>query len=148
MTKVNFDQPSGGGVSSGAGNALTGQAQGGVGVSGSTKSTGQNALFGINTATGPATPSQTTKIAGRGVWGHTSVTNGTGVVGSTEPNVTATGVLGIGNGAGTGANGTSPSGVGVSGETQSSSQSAIFGINTAVWWLGPRCGAADGWGIV
>jgi hypothetical protein len=72
-----------------------------VGVSASTQNANQNAIFGINNATGAAT-APVNAIAGCGVWGHTNVTGGTGVVGSTEPSVTATGVLGIGNGSGDG----------------------------------------------
>jgi hypothetical protein len=118
------------GISAGTGAGVNGTSANGVGVSGETGSAGQSAVFGINNATGPI-PSGLSYPAGGGVWGHTKVSGGTGVIGSTEPNVTATGVLGIGNGAGAGVNGTSANGVGVSGETGSASQSAVFGINNA-----------------
>ena len=109
---------------------VNGASTNGVGVSGSTQNASQSAVFGINNAPGPI-PSGLSHPAGGGVWGHTKVSGGTGVIGSTEPNLTATGVLGIGNGAGAGVNGTSATGVGVSGETGSASQSAVFGINNA-----------------
>jgi hypothetical protein len=112
------------------GAGVNGTSASGVGVSGETGSASQSAVFGINNATGPI-PGGLSHPAGGGVWGHTKVSGGTGVIGSTEPNVTATGVLGIGNGAGAGVNGTSATGVGVSGETGSASQSAVFGINNA-----------------
>jgi hypothetical protein len=109
---------------------VNGASTNGVGVSGSTQNASQSAVFGINNAPGPI-PSGLSHPAGGGVWGHTKVSGGTGVIGSTEPNVAATGVLGIGNGGGVGVNGTSGAGVGVSGETASPMQNAIFGINTS-----------------
>ena len=111
---------------------VNGTSTNGVGVSGETASASQSAVFGINNAPGPI-PSGLKTPAGGGVWGHTLVSGGTGVIGSTDPKITATGVLGIGNGTGAGVNGTSTNGVGVSGETASASQSAVFGINNAPW---------------
>ena len=54
-------------------------------------------MFGINNATGPV-PSGLKTPAGGGVWGHTLVQNGSGVIGSVDPSLpTAAGVTGIGN---------------------------------------------------
>jgi hypothetical protein len=85
---------------------VVGTSTNGVGVSASTQNANENAIFGINNATGPAT-APVNAIAGCGVWGHTNVAGGTGVVGSTDPSIPqreptlgegATGVLGIGVG--------------------------------------------------
>jgi hypothetical protein len=102
-TGVSASSTEGTGVSASSVNStgVNGTSQSGVGVSASTQNANQNAIFGINTAAGPAT-APVNAIAGCGVWGHTKVQGGTGVVGSTEPDVTATGVLGIGNGNGDG----------------------------------------------
>jgi hypothetical protein len=89
---------------------VSGTSTNGVGVSASTQNAAENAIFGINFATGPIT-APVNAIAGCGVWGHTNVAGGTGVVGSTDPNIPtreatqgegATGVLGIGIGAAAG----------------------------------------------
>ena len=63
---------------------MAGTSTNGVGVFASTQNANENAIFGINTATGPAT-NAVNAIAGCGVWGHTNVAGGTGVVGSTDP---------------------------------------------------------------
>jgi hypothetical protein len=110
---------------------VSGTSTNGVGVSGTTASASQSAVFGINNAV-TGIPSGLTHPAGAGVWGHTKVSGGAGVAGSTEPNVDATGVWGNSAGAGAGVSGTSTNGVGVSGTTASASQSAVFGINNAV----------------
>ncbi|MBV8092340.1 MAG: hypothetical protein JO110_03720 [Acetobacteraceae bacterium] len=105
-TGVSASSQNGAGVSASSVNStgVTGTSTNGVGVSAGTQNANQNAIFGINTATVAAT-APVNAIAGCGVWGHTTVPGGTGVVGSTEPSVTATGVLGIGNGEGDGVRG-------------------------------------------
>lgn len=56
----------------------------------------QTALFGMNDAHGTVTPGLN-RPAGNGVWGHTRVEQGSGVVGSAEPGLTqAAGVTGLG----------------------------------------------------
>jgi hypothetical protein len=56
----------------------------------------QNTIFGFNGATG-SVPDGLNRPAGSGVWGHTKVEKGSGVVGSVEPGLTqAAGVTGIG----------------------------------------------------
>jgi hypothetical protein len=79
------------------GTGVNGTSTNGVGISVSTGSASQSAVFGINNAPGPV-PSGLTYPAGGGVWGHTKVQNGSGVIGSVDPNLTqAAGVTGIGN---------------------------------------------------
>jgi hypothetical protein len=57
-------------VSSGAqAPAVVGNSATGVGVSASTQNTNENAIFGINNATGQATQ-PANAIAGCGIWGH------------------------------------------------------------------------------
>jgi hypothetical protein len=60
----------------------------------------QSGVFGLNDAPGPV-PEGLNRPAGAGVWGHTRVEKGSGVVGSVESNLTqAAGVTGIGQIAG------------------------------------------------
>jgi len=78
------------------GTGVNGISTSGLGVSGSTGSASQSAIFGINNATGPV-PDGLNRPAGGGVWGHTRVEKGSGVIGSVEPGLTqAAGVTGIG----------------------------------------------------
>jgi hypothetical protein len=109
------------GSNDGSGSGVTGLSKGGAGVGGTTQDTAQSGVFGINTAAG-SVPDGLNRPAGNGVWGHTSVEKGSGVVGSVDPGLTqAVGVTGIGSNGGTG----------VSGNTHSSAQNGVFGINTA-----------------
>jgi len=79
-----------------SGNGVAGQSTGGVGVTGSTQSNAQSAIFGFNGAKGQV-PEGLNRPAGGGVWGHTTVEKGSGVIGSVEPGLTqAAGVTGIG----------------------------------------------------
>ena len=118
------------GIGNGTGAGVNGTSTNGVGVSGETASASQSAVFGINNATGPV-PSGLKTPAGGGVWGHTLVSGGTGVIGSTDPKITATGVLGIGNGTGAGVNEHElTNGVGVSGETRQREPKALCSGST------------------
>ncbi len=85
---------------------ISGFSDGGAGVRGhSNHATGvegfahvsdQNGIFGMNDATGQI-PDGLNRPAGSGVWGHTRVEKGSGVVGSVQPGLTqAAGVTGIG----------------------------------------------------
>jgi hypothetical protein len=79
---------------------VSGFSAGGVGVRGFTQATNQNAIFGENTGSG-SVPDGVGRPAGAGVWGHTKVEKGSGLVGSVEPGLTlAAGVTGIGQIAG------------------------------------------------
>jgi hypothetical protein len=88
------DGSSGGGVAGGSTSD--------VGVHGSTNSASQSAIFGINDPIGQkVVPDGLNRPAGNGVWGHTRVEKGAGVVGSVEPGLSqAAGVVGIGPTAG------------------------------------------------
>jgi hypothetical protein len=75
---------------------VRGNSPNGVGVDGTTNASNQSAIFGFNGAKGQV-PDGLNRPAGNGVWGHTTVEKGSGVVGSTEPGLTqAAGVTGIG----------------------------------------------------
>jgi hypothetical protein len=85
---ANATSPSGAGV-----HAISNHA---AGVEGSTNASDSSAIFGFNGARGQV-PDGLNRPAGNGVWGHTTVAKGSGVVGSVEPGVTpAVGVTGIG----------------------------------------------------
>jgi len=78
------------------GNAVQADSDSGVGVAGTTNSSSQSAVFGFNGAKGQV-PDGLNRPAGSGVWGHTTVEKGSGVVGSVDGNLTqAAGVVGIG----------------------------------------------------
>jgi len=82
------------------GNAVQADSDSGVGVAGATNSSSQSAVFGFNGAKGEV-PDGLNRPAGNGVWGHTTVEKGSGVVGSVESNLSqAAGVVGIGPTAG------------------------------------------------
>lgn len=71
-----------------------------TGVEGFAHVTDQNAIFGMNDTTGQV-PDGLNRPAGSGVWGHTKVEKGSGVVGSVEPGLKqGAGVTGIGPTAG------------------------------------------------
>jgi hypothetical protein len=120
---VHGESQSGDGVHGGSqgGNGVSGTSTSGVGVIGSsdanigvrgdtTKGTGvqgfthapdQVAVFGMNDAPGTVVPDGLNRPAGSGVWGHSKVEKGSGVVGSIDGNLTqAAGVVGIGPTAG------------------------------------------------
>jgi hypothetical protein len=96
----------------------------GVGLRGFSEAPDQSAVFGMNTGSGQV-PDGLNRPAGAGVWGHTKVEKGTGVVGSVEPGLKeAAGVTGIGPIAGRFFGNVSASGGGVD-------QNTIFGFNGA-----------------
>jgi hypothetical protein len=67
-----------------------------VGVDGATNASDQSGIFGINNASGQV-PDGLKRPAGNGVWGHTTVEKGSGVVGSVDSGLSqAAGVTGIG----------------------------------------------------
>ncbi len=81
---------------SAAGAGVRGESSRGGGVAGIAHVPEQNGMFGMNDAAGPI-PSGLNRPAGSGVWGHTKVDGGSGIVGSVEPGVNnAAGVTGIG----------------------------------------------------
>src|SRR5262249_13237480 len=83
------------------GNAVHAASDSGVGAAGTTNSSSQSAVFGFNGATGQQIPDGLNRPAGNGVWGHTRVEKGSGVVGSVDSNLSqAAGVVGIGSTAG------------------------------------------------
>jgi hypothetical protein len=99
-TPVPAGQQGGNGVSGYSSNpqasGVLGINDAGVGMSGFTKSASQSAIFGMNNAAG-SVPDGLNRPAGGGVWGHTKVEKGSGVIGSVEPGLTqAAGVTGIG----------------------------------------------------
>jgi len=90
---------SGGGIGVqgvGAGTGVKGVSEKGVGVNGATNADDQSAIFGFNGGRGQV-PEGLDRPAGGGVWGHTTVEKGSGVIGSVEPGLTqAAGITGIG----------------------------------------------------
>jgi len=81
---------------SGGGTGVIGESDSGVGVSGATRSSAQNAIFGFNGGGGQV-PDGLDHPAGAGVWGHTTVNRGTGVLGTVQPGLTdAAGLTGVG----------------------------------------------------
>jgi hypothetical protein len=75
---------------------VSGHSNSGTGVRGFTDSPDQNAIFGMNTSPGPAHEGLN-RPAGSGVWGHSMVQNGAGVVGSVDATLSdAIGIVGIG----------------------------------------------------
>jgi hypothetical protein len=79
---------------------IRGRAKNGVGVEGITDASDQNGIFGMNAGSGTAREGLN-RPAGSGVWGHTTVEKGAGVVGSVQPGLTeAAGIAGIGTIAG------------------------------------------------
>jgi hypothetical protein len=98
-----------------------------VGVHSAIHSASQSAIFGINVAQGQV-PDGLNHPAGNGVWGHTRVEKGAGVVGSVEPGLThAVGVVGLGSEVGV--RGSSATGDGVRGDTQKSGSNGVVGGN-------------------
>jgi hypothetical protein len=83
------------------GAGVRGHSNHGAGVEGFAHAPEQNAIFGLNDARG-AVPAGLNRPAGGGVWGHTKVEAGSGVIGSVEPGLgeTTAGVTGIGRTAG------------------------------------------------
>src|SRR5215471_7240144 len=82
--------------SSNIGSGVVGESDSGVAVSAATRSSAQNAVFGFNGGQGQV-PDGLDHPAGAGVWGHTTVNRGSGVVGSVQPGLSdAAGVTGIG----------------------------------------------------
>jgi hypothetical protein len=76
--------------------ALRGISKNDVGVDGGTNASDQSGIFGINNAKGQV-PDGLNRPAGNGVWGHTTVEKGSGVVGSVDSGLSqAAGVTGIG----------------------------------------------------
>jgi hypothetical protein len=106
---------------SGAG--LAGASVSDVGVHGATHEASQSAIFGINIAQGRVPEAEgLDHPAGNGVWGHTKVEKGAGVVGSVKPGLSqAAGIVGLGD----------DKGVGIQGFSQATGQNAMFGMNTA-----------------
>jgi hypothetical protein len=77
------------------GTGVDGKTNSGVGVTGRTESSSKSAIFGFNGAKGRTPGKQPGE--GVGVWGHTTVENGSGVYGTVEPGLTqAAGVTGVG----------------------------------------------------
>jgi hypothetical protein len=88
------------GSNDGSGNGVSGVSKNGIGASGNTQSAAQSGVFGINQA-GGFVPDGLNRPAGNGVWGHTNVEKGSGVVGSADASLTnAAGLTGIGKIAG------------------------------------------------
>jgi hypothetical protein len=84
------------GVSHGPAAGVVGDSQNGDGVGGTTRTGSQSGVFGINMAKG-SVPDGLNRPGGAGVWGHTTVEKGSGVVGSVDPGLQqAAGVIGIG----------------------------------------------------
>jgi len=82
---------------SNAGAGVAGASVSGTGVHGANHSASETAVFGINDTPGQQVPPNSKAGAGSGVWGHTRVEKGAGVVGTVEPGLSqATGVVGIG----------------------------------------------------
>ena len=72
-----------------------------IGVHSANHTPSEPAIFGINDSPGQRVPDGGKAGAGSGVWGHTRVEKGAGVVGSVEPGLgQAVGVVGIGPTAG------------------------------------------------
>jgi hypothetical protein len=92
-------------ASSEGGTGVSGTSIVGVGVSASTENALANAIFGINNANPTVQTGPLGAVAGCDVWGHTVAASGTGVLGSTDKNSNATGVVGIGSGTGDGVHG-------------------------------------------
>jgi hypothetical protein len=85
---------------SSAGAGVRADSSTGTALQASAHATDQSGIFGLNDATGTV-PEGLNRPAGAGVWGHTRVEKGSGVVGSVEGNLTqAAGVTGIGRVAG------------------------------------------------
>ena len=83
-------------ATSDSGIAITARAGKRTAVEGFAHAADQTAIFGMNAA-GGSVPSGLNRVAGAGVWGHTKVEEGSGVVGSVEPGLSkAAGVTGIG----------------------------------------------------
>jgi hypothetical protein len=110
----------------------------GIGVHGANHSELEAAIFGINDTPGKTVPDGSKAGAGSGVWGHTRVEKGAGVVGSVEPGLSqAVGLLGLGDRgagvaglsrAGDGVRATSTDGNGLS--ARSTNSVAIFAEST------------------
>jgi hypothetical protein len=84
---------------------VRGNSDAGDGTQGYTHSTDQSGVFGLNDGQGSVTP-ELGRPGGAGVWGHTTVKHGTGIVGSVDHNLNdpdeiTAGVTGISGGAGT-----------------------------------------------
>jgi hypothetical protein len=83
-----------------AGAGVRAESSTGTAIEGFAHATNQSAIFGLNDATGTV-PDGLNRPAGAGVWGHTHVEKGSGVVGSIDGSLTqAAGVTGIGRIAG------------------------------------------------
>lgn len=81
---------------SAAGAGVRGQSDTAAGVYGTTAAPDNNAIFGMNISNA-AVPTGLNRVAGSGVWGHTTAEGGSGVTGSVAPGLTAAaGVTGIG----------------------------------------------------
>jgi len=90
------------GENTGLGVGVRGVSHNGDGVNGNAQSAAQSGVFGINLAGGSVPDNlNPPRPGGNGVWGHTTVEKGSGVVGSVDPNLqNAAGVTGIGKIAG------------------------------------------------
>ena len=115
-----------------------------VGVHSANHSASQAAIFGINVAQGqvPDGPNRTAG-SGSGVWGHTRVEKGAGVVGSVEPGLNqAVGVVGLGSESGV--RGFSTTGDGVRGDTKRSGSNGVVGGNESTDPVPPRVPGGHG----
>lgn len=124
--------------SSGAG--VAGASVSGVGIHGANHSASETAIFGINDTPGQQVPDDPNRKAGAGsgVWGHTRVEKGAGVVGSVEPGLSqSVGVSGINSGQGSGMLAHSKQGSGIVATSERGQGISAFSDNdTAVFAQG------------